>query len=1378
MSRKNWWELLTQKKDEGTKPFKYIPASERYKRPDPTFDTPEETIQGRTRGIGTEEIPQPISGRVGARTFERTALPEPIEPGETFVPSVPKGWYAESKFIDAIQTFNLSLLNAGYSSKKFFFDTLTKAINIPVTEDVEVGGRYGIKKAIPMDKANIQRAKTIEAGNKVVEVTNKAYDDLLLRHPEWVPRIEYQGSLIENVKRNPLLLLDPGYLSQVAGESLGFSLAAMTIGATATVASGGSPVVGLGAMFCIMYPQEAQQMKETLMEHGMEEDEAVKTALWTGAIITSFESASDMYILTKMMPALNKTIAKTATKSAIKVFTQPKNLSAIKVGAIDFLKVQGEEITTEIFQALTEDLAIRIVDKTHEVLPDASEIAARTFIATAGFATVGGVRGGVTQYRKNIFEKAMEADKIKGSDPIVRKQVDDMLRAVQKVEEEKAKVEGKAPEELDVSGTTEQVEQADITYTGEEIGDVGIPKVEPTLDESLFTKEEQELYSEQRPKEDLVKEEDRLRETLKTEIKSLKNFEKEKKAMESLYKKYVWAKRNELNKQRNTPKDDVDAIVLGRTKMRTPVSAKTDWIESIGAGNYARIFDTNPNLSTPDAVAADLQIPMSEDQLRQEIAERLKYRRDNPAYTFETAEKMIDDPAITGMKVKIETMSDMIDVLKEEVIAGEKQVAPTKEQQTKLEGLLEEDPRFEKAAEALYQKPVDKLSRQEVETVIMQLEKAGKILTETKGFKRPTFIGKLLTPHIVYSEVLGVKPIVTKAEKGKQEQDIEYRNTSNIAGRVISGLNKGVTTIGQRFEAFKRNKPTPIEEKMAEALNKYEIAPKDFSERETVVFNYLDNLRRTLLKRQNEVRAKIGIPLIKGKKAYFKHVIDVMAEAAMLKYGLLDTQTTNPVDFRDFPFPEEIIRFIEKKVAAGIHNPAVIRRKLSDELTALWNKDLRVVTNAMLWTALKEIHLAEPIKGLVESLDALRTVPGAVPADTLRWLTDYVNQVIKGQENELDVSVNNILNESGLKGFLDKLLAPYGRRLGPKPLTRLLAGTGKLIIYAVMGPIPRQILRNTFQTLQNIALYGVRATVKGIFSAPKECKDLMKESIYYKGYTGLEEIPEGFLGKLGDLWLKGYQLSAVWNAGNAMKAAYHYNMSKIRGKYQHTEYSWADKDRNADTPEGFLFDSEKEKLLKEMEWGARSTQYQYTPLGMPGIFRYKAGIPFTRLQSWWMNYFFNFTREASTRMFKGTNGYGVKLPPSERLNYAKYLLIGGVILSGLGYEKSFGFGVMPMYLAPGAAVSMALYKYTFARNDYEKEKALEQLKRGYQALIPGYLGVKTWAKVLNGDMSMEELFFYTKTEKPKSLVTTGAYKSAKERYSRTQYKSARERYNR
>ena len=1505
---------------------KYVPPNERNIAPEPiepTLKTSSLEVQGRTRGIGTTvpEIKSPIeiASRTGGiqpeikpgilnRTRGISAAdiekfkPQPKPKPEPIYKAVPEGWYKEGKIIDAVQTFNQGLLYVGYQTCQFFHDFLPKYMNQPVTEDVEVGGRLGIKRTLPMDEVNERKRENILAGQEAYDRTKKGYEALLARHPEWVPRVEYQGSFIENIKKNPLLLFDYGYISQIMAESLAFSLGTMTITAAATAASGGNPFVGGLAMFMVMYPQEAQQMFETLQEHDFTEEEALKTATWSAAIITAIEASEDIYLLGKLVPGLKKPLVGTATKTITKTLVKPTMRSYLKVAGTDALKTISGETLEEIAQAFTEDETIRIVDKTHEILPDLAEISARTFVSSLGFGAVSGYQGAMQQYRTNMLNMAIEADKVKNNNPDIKKSVSEVLQKVKKTEEtqttprteiktghvyladvfrgmkegaptdeglfgkgtyyttneeyaagygevHKAKVKlynpfvinnqaeaqafwdkftkperkkaidaGKTskeaneiasmkahkklvdlgydgviarniqekgdevvvfdvskamkvmpiPVELDTSGTIEQVEQAEITYAGtEEVGDVGTPQIGIEY-ESLFTEEEQALYSENKPVEKIKEEEDRLRETLKTETKSLNDFKKKKKGLERLYKKAIRALRDELNAQSEiiTEGDEIQAYAYGRIKMRTPVQTKTEWQDTLGPGHYARIFSDNPNLSSPDVVANSLRKPITEDQLREQIAEAIRNRPKK--VTFEEAEERIVDPEITNIKVKIETMEDVISSLEETMIAGEEKIKPTQEQQTKLDSLLEEDPRFRKAAENLYDKRVDQLTKTEVETVIMQLERAKTILEKTKGFRRPTFIAKLFTPHIVYSEVLGVKPIVEKAEKGKQEQDIEYRNVSNIAGKVISSLNKGVTTIGQRLEAFKRNKPTPIEAKMAELLNTYKEAPKNLSEQETKVFKYLDELRRVLLKRQNQVRAEIGLPLIKGKQAYFKHIIDVMAEAAMLKYGLLDTETTNPVDFRDFPFPEEIIRFIEKTVASGIYNPAAIRRKLGDELTALWNKDLRVVTNAMLWTALKEIHLAKPLKGLVESLDALDTVPGTIPSTTKKWLVDYVNQCIKGQENETDVAVNDILNQSGLKGFLDKLLVPYGRRLGPKPLTKLLAGTGKLIIYAVMGPIPRQILRNTFQTVQNIALYGVKATVKGMFSTPEQCKKIMKKSIYFRSYTGLEEVPEGILSKFGEWYLKGYQMSAIWNAGNSMKAAYHFNMEKITGKYQHTKYSWADPERTANTPEGYLFESEEEKLSKEMEWGARSCQYQYTPLGMPGIFRYKSAVPFTRLQSWWMNYFFNFTREAATRMFKGENGYGVKLPASERLNYAKYLLIGGIVLNGLGYKKSFMFGVLPMYWSPAAAAAMAMYQYTFAQSDYDREKALERLKRSYQALIPGYLGVKTWNDVLNGNMSMDELFFYGKTDKKKPSYKGGSYQ-AKKKYGKSRY---------
>ena len=744
MNRKNWWELLAQKKEEEKTPWKYTPPSERYKRPEPTVETAPLEIRGRTRGIGitTPEIiePEKPSRTRGIGAEDIREIPETKDKVQ-FVRTVPEGWYKEGKLIDTIQTFNSSLLQVGYMSKQFFHDMGTKLLNQPVAEDVEVGGRYGEKKIIPMDIANERKRENILAGQKAYDATKKGYEALLMRHPEWVPRIEYQGSFIENIKQNPMMLVDPGYISQIASESLAFSLGTMTITAAATAASGGNIFVGGLTMFMTMYPQEAQGMFETLKEHGFTEDEALKTTTWSAALITAIEASEDVYLLTKLVPGLRKPIVESASNAIAKTLVKPTIRSYFQTAGTEAFKTVGMETGEEIAQALTEDLTIRIVDKTHEVLPDLAEITGRTIVSSLGFGAISGYQSGIQQYRQNMITMAMEADKVKNDNPDIKKSVNEMLKAVKKAEEEettpktpiktgsvyiadvfrgkkegvtptdeglfgsgtyfstseeyaatygkvkKTKVklynpfvindqkeadaffdkytrperkkaidEGKTPkeaneiaakttnkklvdlgydgiiardiiekgdevvvfdvpkseikiaeptlEELDVSGTVEQVEQADITYAGtEEVGDVEAPKVEPELDESLFTAEEQEIYTEQKPLEQIKAEEDKLRETLKTETKSLKEFERQKQSMESLYKKYVRTKRDELNKERSKPKDEIEAIAFGQVQMRTPVHTKTEWKEALGPGHYAKIFSTNPNLSRPDVIA-------------------------------------------------------------------------------------------------------------------------------------------------------------------------------------------------------------------------------------------------------------------------------------------------------------------------------------------------------------------------------------------------------------------------------------------------------------------------------------------------------------------------------------------------------------------------------------------------------------------------------------------------------------------------------------------------------------------------------------------------------------------------------------------------------
>ena len=643
--------------------------------------------------------------------------------------------------------------------------------------------------------------------------------------------------------------------------------------------------------------------------------------------------------------------------------------------------------------------------------------------------------------------------------------------------------------------------------------------------------------------------------------------------------------------------------------------------------------------------------------------------------------------------------------------------------------------------------------------VAPSIPRTTKLTTEgffRKKYREPTPVW-LLTDQTYYATKLGIKPLVEPFEKGKMEFDLEFRQSSHLVDKMVNKLNAiAKTSIFARIKSKVKNVPTKAENKMAELLNKYEATPSGLSPKEKDVFKYFRNLSKDIWRRENDVREKVNLPPIKYKQAYFRHTADVMAKE------MLEGK---------YPFPQGIKYWGEKMVGKKIFNPMEFHRKLSDDLIDLWSKDIRAVTKAMLWSGLKEIYLAQPAKFLNEQLNAIsKDLPEyknlsprdqaaydqtrVMPASTKKWLIDYVNQVIKGQETELDASLNRIVTKNGLKGIFDKVLSPFGRSIGRKPITNIFMLSGRAVISSVMGWVPRQIMRNSFQPVQNLALYGVKATIKAYLpaSVDKNLKELMSESLFLKSYTGFEELPTNLMGKLEKVWLGPYGIVAVNNAKLGMKAAYWNTIELIRNP-KFKKHGWADSQRTKDTPKGFLHPSEKEKLSKEMEFGASATQYQYIPMGMPGVFRYKALVPLTRLQSWWMNYFTKFNREAIHRGFKGRPSWsdedGLTLPWSRRVNYLKYLVIGGAILTALGYKKSFMLGVAPTYLSPAGQVALGMYNYATADEDWKREKALKQIYYSWKAFIPGSLAWRDFLAVWKGEKELSEILWYGKKEKAK-----------------------------
>ncbi len=623
-----------------------------------------------------------------------------------------------------------------------------------------------------------------------------------------------------------------------------------------------------------------------------------------------------------------------------------------------------------------------------------------------------------------------------------------------------------------------------------------------------------------------------------------------------------------------------------------------------------------------------------------------------------------------------------------------------------------------------------------------------------REFKEPD-VTHFLTPQVHQAEIMGVKFMTKPAEIGKQRLDIEFNRHVRDLDKIERMINKlGGETTRSKAAAKLKNVPTKSIARFRELLNTNETAPAELSNEEKDIFNYFRNLSSELFKRENEVRAKIGRELIPYRTNYVRHIASKIAQE---------------IDDGRFPIPNDLKFWMEERVKSKISNPMEFERELEDKLT--YSRDIIWLSKAMMWTGLKEIHLSEPLKFFESQLSLHSEV---IPSATRRWTESFINNTIKGQETDLDKSLNSLVKNSGLRGVFNKVLKPFGRIVSNRPLTNMGQKIGRLQIYGVMGGLrPKQLIRNKFQLLQNLALYTAKANLKAFLPASKQLKELMSESLFLETYKGFEDLTTIDKSIIGKLMLAPFQWTAVSNARQAFKVAYWDTLDLIENK-KYKDLGWADPKRTYKEESGFLYQSEKEKLLREMEFGAGVTQYHYIPMAMPEVFKHKALTPLTRLQSWWMNYFFKFQREAGTRFLKGETGYGQQLPWSRRIGWARYMVIGGVILNTLGYTSSYVFGAAPDAFPPMGTLLINLLRWlkaTQTGDDRSRDASERKMFNAIKTFVPGYLTYKDWSAILSGEKPLKSLFFYNKGIFAEKEQTSGRRRAKRKRPSRRSRRS-------
>lgn len=662
-------------------------------------------------------------------------------------------------------------------------------------------------------------------------------------------------------------------------------------------------------------------------------------------------------------------------------------------------------------------------------------------------------------------------------------------------------------------------------------------------------------------------------------------------------------------------------------------------------------------------------------------------------------------------------------------------------------------PQYRRLAESVTgRKSMKDMSQPEAEDFINTLEKlkpriirgekkppkipTGRKLAEPgffeREFKKPSLI-KFFTPSDRYAYSLGVADLTEPLIKAKSEMILAQRELHNWLEDTGKKIDKfEATGAVEKITRGIRGQPTTGRAKWFNLLDTHETAAEaGLAGEQATTFNELRDLTRRMLERTNEIRQHVGLEPINNIKGYVTHISDALARKELT---------------RKYPFPEEIKYWLSRIKPIHIYNPTALHRQVADR-EGLYRDPVRAL-KSMVSMDLKQIYLEQPNLLYREQMKALQDI---IPAETRHWVEAYVNEVIKGYPTKLDNLTNETLNKIGVPQAIDVMLKPFGRTLGMNPARQMYGSLGRLIHDATIWGRAKLVVRNHLQKFLTLGLYDSKAFVKGMLPANSELKQLIGNSDFFKisKREFLEALPQGMLGKLERVGFIPYGHSHVSNVGFSEQVAYHAAKELVNNP-KYAKLNWT-----------------MEDVVKEMDFGANTTQYFYNLMGMPEVYRSGTTRAFFTLQSWWQNYFFKYWREMLHRAFSGKTGWGKEIPLKWRLGALRHIAASVMLIEGLrrgmglDYKRTALLGVLPTYFSPITQVVVGLGEYmTAGSSDWQRKRALWRIKNSYKAFVPGSAAwrdfQKAWGEYETGGMlrAARELLFHTERETKKAKKPT------------------------
>lgn len=542
---------------------------------------------------------------------------------------------------------------------------------------------------------------------------------------------------------------------------------------------------------------------------------------------------------------------------------------------------------------------------------------------------------------------------------------------------------------------------------------------------------------------------------------------------------------------------------------------------------------------------------------------------------------------------------------------------------------------------------------------------------------------------------------------------------------------------------------------MRDLLDTYENAPSFLNENETNIFNQVRELTRYLRMRANLVREKMGLEPIADVKGYITHWMD---------------RAANMVVNKDLPihygFLYKLMRGLPKKIV----NKTALKRKVKGQMEQYFSKDLGKLLRVMTTFDLKDIHLMQPYQAAWDELQELREAR-AIPDSTYRMVENFMLYDIRKHAAPMDKAFNKTMKIP--VDFINRLLSvknviddPARKVFSTMRRMGLVSGLGFRLKPGGRNLGQRLLLTDLYRTVDYAKAQAVAFRMSDmpvvkhpITGEPIQIIELIREQDWYKlalrkfedlntVVTGVEKSALALYGKthIGNLFLSNVEVAALTGYFD-WEQMYRKSKDVTSSHYKAVVRESA----KLKVPVVDLLTSESD-LNWNMREAVRRTQWEYFSISMPALYRSQFNRTMFMFQSWWMNYFFNHSREAINQTMTGRNSLGRLLTPGGRLRAVKGL--GTIVAIGKASKALFGIEMLkylilpfPNYLPPVPELIGGIIGVLAADDERERAKALKRLKYGLKFWIPFSAFGRDLNKLLSGEYSIGDFLFYRPKDK-------------------------------